>query len=325
MEVQAKHRDFYFDTLKGFLILCVIIGNSLELADPQNINTHYFILFLYVFHMPLFTFVSGYFSKLSKRTTAQKVKETFKIYFFAQLAYTIFYRYILGNTGHKFELFYPKWTLWYLLSLTCWYVLSDYVTNNKKWFIGSIIVSLLIGFDGTIGSLGSVSRTIFFLPFFIAGMTFDKKYINIIKKHLGKLLTLSIAILAILFFLSPYIKIDSFFEYSSYSNAEYSTLIFPLFVRAFHYIAAFTVGALILGLVPNIKTIITPIGRSSLILYLLHSGVSDALIYSGIARYDNIFYLIISEFIIVIITVILTFAFLKLKKIYYNKKISTKN
>ena len=77
MEVQTKHRDFYFDTLKGFLILCVIIGNSLELADPQNINIHYFILFLYVFHMPLFTFVSGYFSKLSKRTTVQKVKGTF--------------------------------------------------------------------------------------------------------------------------------------------------------------------------------------------------------------------------------------------------------
>ena len=41
MEIQVKHRDFYFDTLKGFLILCVIIGNSLELADPQNINIHF--------------------------------------------------------------------------------------------------------------------------------------------------------------------------------------------------------------------------------------------------------------------------------------------
>ena len=53
MEVQTKHRDFYFDTLKGFLILCVIIGNSLELADPQNINIHYFIYFYMIFQIEI--------------------------------------------------------------------------------------------------------------------------------------------------------------------------------------------------------------------------------------------------------------------------------
>lgn len=319
MEVQLKHRDFYFDTLKGFLIICVIVGNSLELASPQNINTHYFILFLYIFHMPLFTFVSGYFSKLSKRTTAQKVKSTFKLYVIAQFIYTIFYKYILGNGSYKFELLYAKWTLWYLLSLTCWYILSDYVTDKKKWLIVSIIVSLLIGFDNTVGSLGSVSRTVFFFPFFVAGMSFDKKYIELLKKHILKLVSASLIVLIVLYFVAPYTKMELFFELSSYSS-YYDNMIFPLTLRLFHYISAFIVGALILTFIPSKKTILAPLGQNSLILYLLHSGISYILIGWGVARYDNILYLILSEMLIVITTVILATLFVKAKNKYKSKR-----
>lgn len=319
MEIKRKNRDFYFDTLKGVLILFVIIGNSLELASPQNIDTHYFILFLYMFHMPMFTFVSGYFSKLSKRTTVQKVKSTFKLYFFAQLSYIIFYKYLLGNSGYKFELMYAQWTLWYLLSLTCWYILSDYVDNNKKWFIGSLIVSLILGFDNTIGSIGSMSRTVFFFPFFVAGMAFKKEYIDILKKHILKLLAGSIIILIILYILSNSIKIELLFEISSYST-YYDNLIFPLCIRAFHYIGAFIIGGFILTLIPNFKTIISPIGKNSLILYLLHGGISYILITLGITRYSNIFTLILSELLIIGITILFTAIFLKLKNTYMLKK-----
>lgn len=319
MELKLKKRDYYFDTLKGLLILFVITGNSLELASPQNINTHYFILFLYMFHMPMFTFVSGYFCKLSKRTTVQKVKSTFKLYFFAQLSYIIFYKYILGNSGYKFELLYSQWTLWYLLSLTCWYILSDYVGNKKIWLIGSIIVSLILGFDNSIGSLGSVSRTIFFFPFFLAGMSFKKEYVDILKKHRLKLLIGSIIMLILLYIFSHSIKIELLFELSSYSS-YYDNLLFPLSIRAFHYIGAFLIGGFILTLVPNFKTILSPIGKNSLILYLLHGAISNILIGRGIARYTNIFTLILSELLIIAVTILCTAVFLKLKNIYITKK-----
>lgn len=319
MELKLKNRDYYFDTLKGLLILFVITGNSLELANPQNVNTHYFILFLYMFHMPMFTFVSGYFCRLSKRTTVQKVKSTFKLYFFAQLAYIIFYKYIIGYNGYKFELMYPQWTLWYLLSLTCWYILSDYVDNNKKWLIGSIIVSLILGFDNSIGSLSSISRTIFFFPFFIAGMSFKKEYVDILKKHRLKLLAGSIIILIILYALSHSIKIELLFELSSYSS-YYDDLLFPLCIRAFHYIGAFLIGGFILTLIPNFRTIFSPIGKNSLVLYLLHGAISNILIGRGIARYSNLFVLILSELLIIGVTILCAAIFLKLKNFYITKK-----
>lgn len=319
MEAQQKNRDFYFDTLKGLLILFVIIGNSLELASPQNIDTHYFILFLYMFHMPMFTFVSGYFSKLSKRTTVQKVKSTFKLYVFAQLTYIIFYKYLLGNSGYKFELMYSQWTLWYLLSLTCWYILSDYVTDKKKWIIGSIIVSLILGFDNTIGLLANMSRTLFFFPFFITGMTFKKEYIDVLKKHIIKLLVGSLLVLIILYILSHDIKIELLFESAPYSS-YYDNLAFPFCIRLFHYIGSFILGASILTFIPNFKTIFSSLGRNSLLLYLLHGGISYIFITLGFTRYNNLFALILSELLIIGVTILCAKAFLKIKKIYLFKK-----
>ncbi len=312
MNTSVKSRDFYFDTLKGFLILFVIIGNSLELANPKNINTHYFILFLYIFHMPLFTFVSGYFSKLSSRTTVEKVKYTFKLYIIAQLSYIIFYKYILGNEGYEFEFMHSQWTLWYLLSLTCWYILSDYVTNKKKWIICSILVSLIIGFDNSVSSVGSLSRTLFFFPFFILGMSFNKNYIDILKKHKFKLLIVSCIILFVLYILSNKIEIELLFEFEPYSNFS-DNLFFPLFIRCFHYLGSLIIGSFILCLIPERKTIISLLGRNSLILYLLHGAISYILIGYGYTKYDNIITLIISELLIVLLTITISEFYLNFK------------
>ena len=314
MKSEKSTRDFYFDTLKGFLILSVIIGNSIELASPQNIDTHYFLLFLYMFHMPMFTFVSGYFSKLSKRTTVEKAASTFKLYFFAQLAYIIFYRYILRSNGYKFEFMYPQWTLWYLLSLTCWYILGDYVKDKKKWLIFAIILSLIAGFDNSIGSLGSMERTIFYFPFFIAGMSFDKKYIEVLKKNRIKLLISSIIVLILLYIFSKYIKLEFLFELFSYSAANDDVLLPPFLTRIFHYLGAFIIGSFILTLVPNIKTYLSALGRNSLILYLSHAAICNILIGIGITKYNNLIELILSEIVIVCITIITADIFLKLKK-----------
>lgn len=322
MKSEKSTRDFYFDTLKGFLILSVIIGNSIELASPQNVDTHYFLLFLYMFHMPMFTFVSGYFSKLSKRTTVQKVTSTFKLYFFAQLFYIIFYKYILRSSGYKFEFMYPQWTLWYLLSLTCWYILGDYIKDKKKWLIGAIIVSLIAGFDNSIGSLGSMERTLFYFPFFIAGMAFDKKYIEVLKRHRIKLLISSAIVLILLYVFSKDIKLEFLFELFSYSAANEDVLLPPFLTRIFHYGGAFVIGTFILTLVPNFKTILSPLGKNSLILYLSHAAVCNILIGVGIARYNNLIELILSEIIIVCATIIITDVFLKLKEKIINKKSS---
>lgn len=310
MEISINKRDYFFDTLKGFLIIAVIVGNTLELASPTNVNVHYFILFLYMFHMPVFTFVSGYFSKRSKRTTVQKVKHIFTIYVLAQILYVAYYNYILHGEL-DFTLLATQWTFWYLLSLTAWYIISDYIKNEKLWLIGSIIFSLIIGFDTSVGSNGSFSRTFFFLPFFIAGMMFKREYIETIKKYRNYLLIGSIIILIILYFLQNYIPVDLLFEYTNYEHFI-DLGLFPLFCRAFHYIGSFLIGGFLISIIPQKRTSLSSLGKMSLYMYLFHGTVANTML--PYLNFNTLFSCILSCVTVVLICIIISIGMQHLSK-----------
>lgn len=59
----TKERDYFFDNIKAVLIFLVVLGHFLL---PIHEGGNVLVLIkrlIYVFHMPLFVFVSGYFSK----------------------------------------------------------------------------------------------------------------------------------------------------------------------------------------------------------------------------------------------------------------------
>lgn len=55
-------RDTLFDSLKFVLISCVVLGHVLNLMHDSQINLAIWN-WLYSFEMPLFVFVSGYFTR----------------------------------------------------------------------------------------------------------------------------------------------------------------------------------------------------------------------------------------------------------------------
>lgn len=304
--MNSKTRDNYFDNLRGLLIICVIVGNSLEYISPSSVNPHYLILFLYMFHMPMFTFISGYFCKKSRRSTVEKVIDTTKIYLFAQTFYFIFNRYVLDRTSVKFQLLYPSWTLWYLLALIVWYVLSDYVKNYKIAFIFSLIAALAIGFDGSVGTYASVSRIFFFMPFFIAGMAFDKEsFLNKYKQYAVHAGILTSIILILLFAVREFTDVEYFFEYTNYTFYLDSAL-YPFILRAFHYIGGFIICGFLLIVFTSKKTILTWFGKNSLILYISHAAVIQLLTLRPILKYVSWLQLILSESFILLMLFALT-------------------
>ena len=58
----TKERDYFFDNLKAVLIFLVVLGHFLLPIHGKSVLVIIKRL-IYVFHMPLFVFVSGYFSK----------------------------------------------------------------------------------------------------------------------------------------------------------------------------------------------------------------------------------------------------------------------
>ena len=57
-----KERDYFFDNLKAVLIFLVVLGQFLLPIHGESVLVVVKRL-IYVFHMSLFVFVSGYFAK----------------------------------------------------------------------------------------------------------------------------------------------------------------------------------------------------------------------------------------------------------------------
>ena len=54
-------RDNRIDSLKGLLIILVIMGHFITSMNNVNIVNHAVMGMIYIFHMPLFILISGYF------------------------------------------------------------------------------------------------------------------------------------------------------------------------------------------------------------------------------------------------------------------------
>lgn len=70
-------RNIHIDLLKGFAIILVVLGHSIQFLSHNNFENPLF-KFIYAFHMPLFMFLSGY---VCFRTTGEKyidLKKRFK-------------------------------------------------------------------------------------------------------------------------------------------------------------------------------------------------------------------------------------------------------
>ena len=92
-------------------------------------------------------------------------------YFVYELLYYLLYTFILDKeTGFYFTR--PKFSLWYLMALFAWRLLSPLIEKIPGCMVLSVIAGILIGFTD-FGNFLSIPRILFFFPFFLAGKKFD--------------------------------------------------------------------------------------------------------------------------------------------------------
>lgn len=159
----VKLRSAYYCNLKLLLIFLVVWGHLLEpnLSDPAAYRLYRFI---YLFHIPLFAFVSGLFLKDSAGCLRQ-LRRMLPLYILCQAAAVA-----LGQARWHT----PWWILWYLLSLCCWLLLSALFLRfprGKWWILAlSVAVGCVAGQIPWVGRPFSLSRTLVFFPWFWLGV-----------------------------------------------------------------------------------------------------------------------------------------------------------
>lgn len=180
------------DNIRFLAMFCVILGHFLSLfIEEKGICFIYRVI--YSFHMPLFIFLSGYFARFNRR----KILSSLIVpYFVFQTLYLC-----LATKTFSFQYTTPYIHLWYLLALTFYYLLILFFDISNKNRIGIIVVafvlSLLVGFESTIGYYFSLSRFMVFLPYFLCGYYSSKN--DWLNNKLNSLRSSHIAYLCVIF------------------------------------------------------------------------------------------------------------------------------
>lgn len=201
-----KERDLYCDGLKFIMICLVVFGHITHPDYNEFVATK----FIYAFHMPVFVFLSGYFSS-AVADMGKFIKMLAKllcVYVVTQIVLNLI-SFAIGNelTLTRMLCLTPRFTLWYVFSLVIWRIMLRLVVSKLNlWltFAGSVGLALLAGFV-PIDLTFAFQRVFAFMPFFLLGYIF-REY-----KLMSRLETISelpfIAIFVIGLFAAIYLPI----------------------------------------------------------------------------------------------------------------------
>lgn len=272
-----KSRDHQIDNIKGLLIILVVFGHMLLASTKENNEV---LTLIYSFHMPAFIFINGLFSK---NVNLKKFFRFGILYIVIQLIYILVVRltsYPWIPTTHIMAT--PIFHVWYLLSLTYWYLFSFFVKKYRLKPIlvisVSIIFALLIRYKNfnVDGNYFAYARTIVFAPYFMVGHFLTMKDIEKARVKLKKMkLLLLFLILVFLCVNFQYFGQNAnewmkmFFGYINFQQFSDGKCIFFL-KELFQYIIGIVVIIGMLGLIPNKKNSLNYLGQHTLYIFICH-------------------------------------------------------
>lgn len=114
--MEKNLRSAYWDNIKGFLIILVVFAHCLFDLQSRPLN-NFLVDAIYMFHMPAFVFVSGYFSK-SEHSRSLFPMMNLLVAFILLNGFFILRG--VFSAGGVPSLVAPYFSAWYLLALIIW-------------------------------------------------------------------------------------------------------------------------------------------------------------------------------------------------------------
>ena len=265
-------RDTLFDSLKFILICCVVLGHVLNYSHDSRVNLALWN-WLYSFEMPLFVFISGYFSKI--KSFSQTFRGCLKL-FETLLIWNFLYCLFEPNTDLTLvRLFKPAFAYWYLMCLIIWRFMLQIIplikVKLKIVVLLTFVAGILWGFLNIDGGFMSNSRVIAFFPFFILGYYAREK--GLIKRIRNSNRVISYAILIIISVLIFLYKdaLAPYFNCSRPYISDGGTLLGISF-RLVFYIVSLLQGYALLNIAPNNESL-AKLGEQTMPIYVFHGFV----------------------------------------------------
>lgn len=287
MSSNLKERIYKFDNIKFVAILLVVIGHAIEIVARDRGESDMFLslyTFIYTFHMPLFIFISGLFTKKFNKSDNPPINN---FIFYIIIGFMLkFYRVIVNKfcapdlvfISHKgsWEFMGSSSIEWFMFVLAASSMLVYFIRNVKPYISIplSIIAGCLIGLmDRNLDYL-YIGRLLVYFPFFLAGyLITPKKLMEFTSKLYIRIP--SIICLIVYFILcfrvgfSNYISL--FTGRNSFAALEYLIPGCSIHHRLGAYVVSSIMVIGMISLIPNVKVpVISHMGKNTLGVYFWH-------------------------------------------------------
>lgn len=300
-----KERIYLFDNLKAVLIFFVVVGHFTSLNRFHNPLIGAVNNVIYSFHMPLFIFVSGYFSRGIMRQRADDIERLLFTYINFQILSLLFVKLLTGTSS--MNIFIPSYHNWYLLGMFIWRLVAPYFKFSSRSFslLCTIVISFLIGFYPQFDSFLALYRSFYFLPFFLMGYLIEDPLVKIyeLKKYRIPAAILLLLLLTIILLASIFNKTASgyiYYAFTPYSGYDGSMLFFLL--RLIGFAGSLIIGFCIILLFSNKECFYSKYGIYTMNVYLLHMFFVSSLSllpFNQINQILSLLFFLILSFIIV--------------------------
>jgi fucose 4-O-acetylase-like acetyltransferase len=272
MTYKIDKNDYFYDNIKFILIFIVVVGHYCE-KYSESILLNSLFNFIYSFHMPLFIFLSGYFSK---NIESQRIKDVTNLiipYLIIQVLY--FAILALANPNYNWSLLLPIGANWYLLGLFVWRMLAPYFRHTKYALYYAIGIGLLIGLLPDLNQTLNLQRIFTYLPFFIFGYQFTGNYKEklLFKSTYFQLIFWIIFVLFVVsgVYFPDFISVIKKWEITLYPyTGNLPEKLYQLFGRFMFYLMSVIISFLFLQMIPDRKTRFSELGKNSLYVFLFH-------------------------------------------------------
>ncbi len=262
-------RDLRIDSLKGFLIILVLLGHVIIAVDNVNVINHAVMGLIYVFHMPLFILISGYVTKNPAEQTPRQMWSRVGNIFITLVIFhllSVLRRYFQDDTYNATIFSFPYGVLWYLMCLIYWLIMLYY---TPKWLLNrpvlnlaiALLISILCGLSHLFDFF-AIQRGLNFYFFFLLGYYFKQGVVNTKWWNFNVLhIAVAVIMLPIIFWLFPRCG-------NIMNGADHYTLV-DIPQKVMILSCSLAMCLLVFNKMPEVK-MLTHIGKDSLFYYLYH-------------------------------------------------------
>lgn len=259
-----------FDNIKGVLIILVVAGHFMHPVHNDNPALSCAFDLIYLFHMPLFVFVSGLFAKGAYRDGRLNVNRIIS-FIVLGVAYQALLLAITGILTPARMLMFTS-APWYLLGMAWWYLATPMLARLKPWRGIALSCTLALAWgcvdipDGLLG----ISRSFAFLPYFALGYYCST---SLVERVAGRrelwLCVGAAAVLAVLRIANEH-AFDWFFPMVYGDNPYGSDILLGIAGKLVTMVIALVCSLALLRVIPRNASWLTVLGKRTLQVYVLH-------------------------------------------------------